>query len=91
MAHYNRAGMLHLIIKELTEILHVHLAFSGVNNGRKRIEHNVFTADILNRSDNVRQFADTRRLNYNSVGRKLRKHFFKRLAEVADKTAANTA
>ena len=47
-----------LVVEELTEILHIHLAFFNVCNRGKAIEENVLGIQILNRADNIRKLAN---------------------------------
>ena len=91
VAENNRTRVLNLIVVELTEVLHIHLALARIRNCRKAVENSLVRTDALYRTNNVRKLADTRRLDNNSVGSVLVKHLFKSLAEVADKTAANAA
>ena len=36
-AEYNCVGVLYLVVEELPEVLHVHLAFVGIHNGREAV------------------------------------------------------
>ena len=47
-----------LVVEELTEILHIHLAFFNVGNRGKAVEENVLGIQILNRADNIRKLAN---------------------------------
>ena len=61
--------MLYLIVVELAEILHVHLALVRIGNSREAVEHHVLAAYILHGTDNIRKLAHTRGLDNYSVGR----------------------
>ena len=91
VAHYYGACVFDLIVEKLTEVLHIHFALTGVDNGRERIKSYFIAADVLDRTDDIGELADTGRLDNNSVGCKLCKDFFKRLAEIAYKAATDTA
>ncbi len=91
MAHDNSACVFNLIVEKFAEVLHIHFAFAGIDNRCKRIENNFVTADILHGFNNIGKLADTGGFNYNSVGSKLLENLFESLAEVTDKTAADTA
>ena len=81
--------MLYLIVEEFSEILHIHLAFSCINDRRKCVELCISTLYGGCRADNVGKLTDARRLYNNSVGRIFDKHLCKRLCEVTDEGAAN--
>ena len=85
------SGVLDLIAEELTEVFHIHLAFSGVNDRRCGVKDDLIRADVANGTDNVTELTDTRRLDQNTVGRKLCEHLFKCVAEIADEAAADAA
>ena len=53
MAQDNTACIFYLVIKELAEILHVHLALVCVNNGCESVECRPFGICVLYSLDNV--------------------------------------
>ncbi len=83
--------VLDLIIIELAEVLHIHLALVCVSNGCEAIQHNVLHVQIFNSADNIAQLADAGRLDEDSVRMELLKHLFKGLTEITDKAAADAA
>lgn len=91
MAENKAACVSYLIIKEFTKILHIHLVFLSVNNCCKAVEHNVMRINILYCANYVAELSDTGRLNEDTVGSVVCKNFFKSLAKVSDKAAANAA
>ena len=89
MAENDRVSVLDLIVEELAEVLHIHLALISIDNGGETIKQNVGAVDILDRADNVAEFSDTRGLDKDAVGRIFVKHLFKSLSEVTDQTATD--
>ena len=87
----DRGCILYLIVKELTEIFHIHLTLACINNGGVKIEPCGIGFNTLYRTDNVGKLADARGLDYNSVGIKLFKNLGKRLGKITDKRATDTA
>ena len=78
-----------LVVVELTEVLHIHLALINVRNGGKAVKHCTVLLRGLCRADNVRKLAYTRGLNDNSVGLVLVEHLCKCGSEIADERTAN--
>ena len=91
MAEYNRTCMLNLIVEKLAEILHIHFSFICVNYRCKAVKSKLFGVNLFNCRNNVAQFSDSRRLDNNTLGRKLNQHLFECLAEVTNQAAADTA
>ena len=91
MAENDAGRVFYLIIKELTEVLHIHLALCRVDYDSRSIKNGVFSFNTLNSRDNVAELTDTRGLDKNSVGLVLVKHLDKCLAEISDKTATNAS
>jgi hypothetical protein len=81
---------LNLVVVELAEVLGVHLAFCRVNNGGAP-DNRQLRGAALDSLDNVGELANAARLDDNAVGVELLRHLLERLAEVADKTAADAA
>jgi len=82
--------VLNLVVVELAEVLHIHLALIDVGNSREAIKLCANTC-VLNSLDNVGKLADTRGLYNYSVGGILLKHLDKRLGEIANQRAADAA
>ena len=80
-----------LVVIELAEVLHIHLALVNVGDGGEAIENGVLSLNGLYRLDNVRELTNSAGLNENSVGMELVKHLDKRLGEITDKGAADTS
>ena len=91
MTKYNGICVFNLISEKFTEILHIHFAFFCINYRCISTEYSTLSICIFNSRDNVRKLSNSRRLNYNSVGRKLCDNLTKRLAEIANERAAYTA
>ena len=85
------AGIGHLIVKELTEVLHIHLALARIHYGGEAIENCPFGGGILHGTDDVGQLTYARGLDENAVGVILSQHLGEGLAEVAHQGATDTA
>ena len=85
------ARMLNLIVKELTEILHIHLTFINVNDNDRTVNHSILNISLENCLCNVAELSDTRGLYENSVGIVGRYDLAERLTEVTDERAADAA
>ena len=90
-AQNNGAGVLHLVIEKLAEILHIHLGLGGVHHGGKAVQHHIRHLQILHRTDNVAQLSDAGRLDKDAVGVIGVHHLPQRLAEIPHQTAADAA
>ena len=80
-----------LVVIELAKVLHIHLTLVNVGHGGEAIELGVCGLNRLNRLDNVGELTYSAGLDDNSVGMELVKHLDKRLGEITDKGAADTA
>ena len=60
--------MLDLIEEKFPEVLEVHLAFLRVHDGAEGIKLRAYDARLLNGTDDIRELADTRRLDDNAIG-----------------------
>ena len=59
-AHDDSTCVLDLVVKKLTEVLHVHFAFLGINNSSIAVQFNVnFILNTLYSLDNVRKFTNS--------------------------------
>ena len=84
-------GRLDLVIVELAEVLHIHLALRRVRHGHKVAQLHVVRRDLAHGADDVRQLADARRLDQDTVRRVFGDDLFERAAEIADQRAADAA
>ena len=91
MAEYNTACMLYLVIKELTKVLHIHLALTGINNNCIAIKLYLVCFNGANCLHNIAELTNTRGLYKHSVGVVLTNDLAKRIAKVTNKRAADTA
>ena len=84
--------VLDLVVEELTEVLHVHLALNCVNYRDEVIYGDAcLLGNIRDGLDNVRELAYARRLDDDAVGFELLHNLYKRPAEIADQGAADAA
>ena len=90
-AEYNCVGVLYLVVEELPEVLHVHLALVCVHNGREAVELQGVRAYVLHRPYNVAELAHAGGLYKYAVGGVLLHNLPERLAEVAYQAAADAA
>ena len=88
---HDAAGMLDLVVEELTEVLHIHLALVGVCHGGEAVENGLFHLQALDGTDHVRQLAHAGGLDEDPVGMILLQHLAQSLAEVAHQAAADAA
>ena len=84
-------GRLDLVIVELAEVLHIHLALRRVRHGHEIAELHVVGRDLAHGADDVGQLADAGRLDQDAVGRILRNDLLERAAEIAHQRAADAA
>ena len=85
------ARVLHLVVEEFTEVLHVHLALARIHHGGEAIQHCPFGGGALYGADDVGEFAHARGLNEDAVGCVLGQHLRQGLAEIANQGAADAA
>ena len=86
----SRSGF-HLIVVELTEVLHVDLYLAGIHHSHGVAQHHIFTGDLFHRGNNIRQLANTGGLDHNTVRMIALDDLCQRLTEIAHQTAANAA
>ena len=91
MAENNTARIFYLVIEELTEVLHIHLALIDVGYYGKAIKLNVLKLCILYRLDNVAELSNTRGLDYHAIGGVLGYNVSECAAEITDERAADAA
>ena len=91
MRENDASGVFNLIVKELAEILHVHLALSCVNDRGKATKNGTFIGRIAHGTNDIRKLAHTRGLDENTVGRILLQHLRESLGKVPDKRATDAS
>ena len=84
-------GVLHLVVEEFTEVLHVHLALACVHHGGEAAKDGAFGGGTLYGADHVGELAHARGLDEDTVGRVLGQHLRQSLTEVANQGAADAA
>ena len=84
-------GRLDLVVVELAEVLHIHLALRRIRHSHKVAQLHVVRRDLAHGADDVRQLADARRLDQDAVRRIFSDDLFERAAEIADQRAADAA
>ena len=87
----DRSGEFHLVVKELAEILHVHLAFFRVHHGGEAVEGNFGGGEALHGANHIAELAHARGLDEDAVGGVLFQHLLQRLAKIAHQAAADAA
>ena len=90
-AEYNCVGVLYLVVEELPEVLHIHLALVCIHNGREAVKLQGVRAYVLHRPYNVAELAHAGGLYKYAVGGVLVHNLPECLAEVAYQAAADTA
>ena len=88
-AEYQQIGIGNLVIEKLTEVSHVHFAFSGIHDRDFRAYFN--SVNGSHRFCHIRQLSDTGRLNQDTVGSIFRHNLLQRFAEVSHECAADAA
>ena len=87
---HNGLCILHLVIKELAEVLDVELRLLHIDQRDRGIASDrEFFLDIRDSAHHVRELADTGGLNDHAVRRILCEDFLQRAREIADKRAAD--
>ena len=81
----------YLVVIKLTEVTHIHFAFSRIGNGCKAVKNGVFGINLLYRLYNVGKLTYSRRLYYYSVRLIFLKHPCKCFCKVTHKRTADTA
>ena len=67
-------GRLYLIVEEFSEVLHIHLALRGVDNGRVCVYHAIFEIRAVDGADDVGELAHARGFDEDPVGMVLFAH-----------------
>ena len=84
-------GGLHLVVVELTEVLHIDLDLARVYHGYGVAQGHFLIHDLLHRADDIGQLAHAGGLDENPVGVVLLDNIGQRLAEIAHQGAADAA
>ena len=84
-------SMLHLVVEELTKVLHVYLALGGIGHGDEGVQLDVGVVQTLDRTDDVGQLAHAGGLDEDAVGLVLRQDLLQSLTEVTHQAAADAA
>ena len=90
VAEQHTACVCYLIAKELTEVLHIHLALVDVNDGNRAVKLSALYICLKNCFSNVGELTDTRGLDKDPVGRILVYYLLECLAEISYKRTADT-
>ena len=91
-ADHDDACMFQLIVVEFAEILHVHLSLLAVCNGYQALDLDArLILHVYYSLCNVRQLADSRRLDDDAVRMELVAHLLQRFCKIADERAANAS
>ena len=91
MGQDDAAGVLHLVVEELTEVLHVHLALAGVHHGGEAAQDGTFGGGTLHGADDVGELTYARGLDKDAVRSVLGQHLGQGLTEVTHQRAADAA
>ena len=89
-AEHDGRGVFHLIVEELAEVFHIHLALLGIHHGDQSVELNVRRA-ALHGPGHVGQLAHAGGLDEDAVGMELLHHLTQGLGKVAHQGAADAA
>ena len=87
----NGGGGFHLVVVELSKVLHIHLDLARIGNRHGIAQGDLVIGDLVHGADHIGQLAHTGGLNENPVGIVFRNHLGQGLAEVAHQGAADAA
>ena len=87
------AGVFHLIVIELAEVLHVDLHLAAVHHGDGAVQRHAaaLLRSLFRCGDHIGELTHAGGLDQNTIGVELLLHFLQRLAEVTHKRAADAA
>jgi len=91
VAENDRSCTFDLVVEEFAEVLHVHLALVYINNSCCGVQGDIVSAEIKNRLDDIAELAHTGGFDDDAVGGIVCENLTESLAEIAYKTAADTA
>ena len=84
-------GRLDLVVVELAEVLHIHLALRRVRHGHEITKLHVVGRNLAHGADDVGQLADAGRLDQNTIRCIVCNDLLERAAEIAHQRAADAA
>ena len=87
----NGCSGLHLVIVELTKVLHISLHLAGIHDRNGKAHFHLRTGNLFHSSHHIGKLANTGRLDKDSFGGILGNDLLQSLTEVAHQAAANTA
>ena len=87
----HRGSSLHLVVIELTKVLHIHLYLTGIGHRHLIAHRNIVTHYFFHSRHNIGQLAHTGGLNDHTVRMVFTDDLFQCFAEVTHQAAANTA
>ena len=90
-AEDDSSGMLDLVIKELTKVLHVNFALGRISHGDKGVQLNIMVVQTLHSSDDVRQLTYAGRLDKDTVGMELGQNLLQCLPKVTHQATTDAA
>ena len=86
------AGVLHLVVEELTEVLHIDLGLGGIDHGDEAVQLQLhLVLDALHGGDDVGELANAGGLDDDAVRGVIGQHLLQSGAEVAHQRAADAA
>ena len=85
------AGVFYLIVVELTEVLHVHLALVGICHGGEAVEFYVVHLQTADCGDDIAELAHAGGFDEDAVGGVGLHHLGQRLGKIAHQAAADAA
>ena len=88
---HDATGVLDLIVEELAKVFHIHLALFHVDDRGEAIELHALRRNVLHRTDDIRKLANARGLDENAIGMIGCENLLERLAEIANKRAADAS
>ena len=88
---HNTACIFDLIKKELAKVFEIRFTLLCIYNRTERMQTGVRHIRALYGTDHIGKFADTRRLDNNTIRREFFDNFFKCLCKIADKRTADTS
>ena len=91
VAENDRACAFDLVVKEFTEILHIHFALLGIHHSGVTVEDQSFVVKTFYCANDVRKFANARGLNDDALRRVVFDHLRKSFAKIANQRTADTA
>ena len=90
-AEDDSSGMLDLVIKELTKVLHVNFALGRISHSDKGVQLNIMVVQTLHSSDDVRQLTYAGRLDKDTVRMELGQNLLQCLPKVTHQATTDAA